>query len=146
MPEGHKPFLLGHAVGVQIYTCTTVPGGYAWSPATPRADLYDDRGHVIVTHFGGPSWQAKDGSTVLASRVDGVTVDPTAIPWLLLKAAPATAGTRRRPPRAHDVHPAHRHHGRAHAARRGLQRHDRGHRPRGALHRRLPLLEGSARP
>jgi Protein of unknown function (DUF3455) len=90
--DGHKPFLLGHAVGVQIYTCTTLPGGYAWSPATPRADLYDESGHVIIRHFGGPSWQAKDGSIVRASRVDGVTVDPTAIQWLLLKATPATPG------------------------------------------------------
>lgn len=89
---GHKPFLVGHAVGVQIYTCRVVPDGFAWSPATPRADLYDDHGNVIVTHFGGPSWQAKDGSTVVASRVDGVTVDPTAIPWLRLSAASVSAG------------------------------------------------------
>ena len=26
--EGHKPFLVGHAVGVQIYTCN----GSAWGP------------------------------------------------------------------------------------------------------------------
>jgi Protein of unknown function (DUF3455) len=90
--DGHKPFLVGHAVGVQIYTCTAVPGGYAWSPATPRADLYDDSGKVIVTHFRGPSWQAKDGSTVVAARVDGETVDPTAIPWLLLKKSSSTTG------------------------------------------------------
>ena len=90
--EGHKPFLAGHAVGVQIYTCRAVAGGFAWSSATPRADLDDDNGTVIVKHFGGPSWQAKDGSTVVGSSVDGVTVDPTAIPWLLLKRASATAG------------------------------------------------------
>ena len=92
VPDGHKPFLLGHAAGVQIYTCTTVPGGHAWSPATPRADLRDDRGRVIATHFGGPSWRTTDGSTVVASRDGGVTVDPTAIAWLRLKAAPATPG------------------------------------------------------
>jgi len=90
--DGHKPFLLGHAVGVQIYTCTTVPGGQAWSPATPSAVLRDDHGRVIATHFGGPTWRADDGSTVVASRDSGVTVDPTAIPWLRLKAAPATPG------------------------------------------------------
>jgi len=90
--DGHKPFLLGHASGVQIYTCLTLPGGYAWSPATPRADLRDDNGAVIVRHFAGPSWQAKDGSLVRASRVDGVTVDPTAIAWLLLKANSPAAG------------------------------------------------------
>src|SRR5829696_5945752 len=90
--DGHKPFLLGHASGVQIYTCLTLPGGYAWSPATPRADLRDDNGTVIVHRFAGPSWQAKDGSLVRASRVDGVTVDPTAIAWLLLKANTPAAG------------------------------------------------------
>jgi hypothetical protein len=90
--DGHKPFLLGHAVGVQVYTCTAAADGFAWSPATPRAVLYDDSGSAIVRHFGGPSWQAKDGSTVVARRVDGVTVDPTAIPWLLLEATSATPG------------------------------------------------------
>jgi hypothetical protein len=36
---GNKPFLVGHASGVQIYTCNTVAGGFSWSSATPRADL-----------------------------------------------------------------------------------------------------------
>jgi hypothetical protein len=89
---GYKPFLVGHAVGVQIYTCTSVAGGFAWSSATPRAELYDDRGTVIARHFGGPSWQAKDGSTVVGRRFNGVTVDPTAIPWLLLERASSSAG------------------------------------------------------
>jgi hypothetical protein len=92
VPDGHKPFLLGHAVGVQIYTCTAVPGGFAWGPATPRAELYDDQGNRIVSHFRGPSWQARDGSTVVAGRVDGVTVDATAIQWLLLKSTSNTPG------------------------------------------------------
>ena len=89
---GHKPFLVGHAAGVQIYACATVAGGFAWGPATPRATLYDDRGKAIVTHFAGPSWQAQDGSTVVGRRVRGVTVDATAIPWLLLEARSAGAG------------------------------------------------------
>jgi Protein of unknown function (DUF3455) len=88
----HKPFLLGHAAGHQIYTCLATADGFAWSPATPRAVLYDDNGKAIVDHFGGPSWRARDGSTVVARRIDGVTVDPTAIPWLLLEATSATAG------------------------------------------------------
>jgi hypothetical protein len=91
--EGHKVFLVGHAVGVQIYSCRAVPDAFAWAPVAPRADLYDDTGKLIMTHFGGPSWQARDGSSVRGSRVDGVTVDPTAIPWLLLSAVSPTAGT-----------------------------------------------------
>ena len=87
-PEaGHKVFLVGHAVGVQIYTCN----GTSWGPSTPRADVYAENGKLMIKHFGGPSWQAKDGSKVVAARVDGVPV-AGAIPWLLLKATSATAG------------------------------------------------------
>ena len=82
---------------------------------------------MIGDHFGGPSWRTEDGSTVTAARVDGVTVDPTAIPWLLLERTPAGVGVDRRPPRRDDVHPARRDGRRAHAARRALQRPHRGH-------------------
>jgi len=75
-----KPYLLGHAVGVQIYKCND--GG--WSLVAPRADLYDDHGNLLATHYGGPTWEARDGSWVKAGRVDGVTVDGSAIQWLLL--------------------------------------------------------------
>lgn len=85
---GNKVFLEGHAVGVQIYSCN----GVAWVLVAPRADLYDDGGKVIVTHFGGPTWQAKDGSKVIGKRVNQVTVDTTAIPWLLLSADSTSAG------------------------------------------------------
>jgi len=90
--DGNKLFLVAHAVGVQVYPCVATSSGYAWGPSTPQADLYDDNGKLIGTHFGGPSWQLNDGSKVLAQRKDGVTVDPTAIPWLLLTAKSPTAG------------------------------------------------------
>ena len=85
---GHKPYLVGHATGVQSYPCD----GATWGPATPRAVLTKDDGKVFITHYGGPTWEANDGSTVIGSRVDGVTVDPDAIPWLLLSAASTTTG------------------------------------------------------
>jgi hypothetical protein len=84
---GHKVFLVGHAVGVQIYSCN----GAGWTFVAPRANLYGENGQLLTTHFAGPRWQAKDGSIAVGSRVDGVTVDPTAIPWLLLSAQ-STAG------------------------------------------------------
>ena len=92
--DGHKPFLIGHAVGVQIHECTTTPTGNRWRFVGPRADLYDDNGNLLTTHFGGPSWQARDGSTIRA-MLDGngsITVDPTAIPWLRLRVTSAIAG------------------------------------------------------
>ena len=90
--EGNKLFLEAHATGVQIYDCVAVPGGYAWSAATPRADLYGANGKPIGIHYGGPTWEARDGSKIVARRDAGVTVDPTAIPWLRLSVASTSAG------------------------------------------------------
>ena len=67
--DGSKVFLIGHAVGVQIYSCN----GTAWSFVAPRANLFDDHGKLIITHFGGPTWQLNDGSQVtgkMAAKVD----------------------------------------------------------------------------
>jgi hypothetical protein len=88
VPEGHKPFLVGHAVGVQIYAC----GAAGWTFVAPRANLYDKRGKLLTTHFAGPTWQAKDGSFVVGRVVDRAPADGT-IPWLLLEAA-STSGER----------------------------------------------------
>ncbi len=92
VPAGHVPFLLGHATGTQNYTCQLSATGYAWTLVAPAATLVDDKGKQITTHFAGPTWQAKDGSTVVGARVDGVTVSTSAIPWLLLRAASTTLG------------------------------------------------------
>ncbi len=90
--DGNKVFLVGHGVGVQIYSCNTTSSGFAWGFVAPRANLYNDHGKLIITHFGGPTWQAIDGSRVVGQLVDFVTVDATAIPWLLLSAASTAAG------------------------------------------------------
>jgi Protein of unknown function (DUF3455) len=89
VPDGNKVFLIGHAVGVQIYSCN----GVVWGFVAPQANLYNDKGKLIITHFGGPTWQAMDGSKVVG-RLDAppVIVDSTAIPWLRLAAASTAAG------------------------------------------------------
>ena len=83
---GNKLFLVGHAIGDQIYRCKAVAGGYSWGFVAPRARLYGDNGKLITTHYGGPTWQATDGSTAVGTLVRPAPVDPTAIPWLLLSA------------------------------------------------------------
>jgi hypothetical protein len=92
VPEGNKVFLVGHAVGVQIYSCSATSTGHAWGLVAPRADLFDDNGKLVATHFGGPTWQGADGSAVVGQRDAGVNVDPTAIDWLLLSARSTSAG------------------------------------------------------
>jgi hypothetical protein len=88
VPAGNKVFLIGHATGVQIYSCN----GTVWGFVAPRANLYDDHGKLIITHFGGPTWQTKDGSKVVGHAEAMITVDPTAIPWVRLSAASTTPG------------------------------------------------------
>jgi hypothetical protein len=89
VPDGHKPFLTGHAEGAQIYGCN----GTSWALIAPRANVYDEHGKLVMTHFGGPSWQTRDGSTVVGRRAaDPVTVDPAAIPWLLIEPTSTTPG------------------------------------------------------
>ena len=81
---GHKVFLVGHAEGVQIHTCTADASAYRWTFVGPRANLYDEDGKLLMTHGSGPSWQTRDGSKIVAALDGRVTVDPAAIPWFRL--------------------------------------------------------------
>jgi len=92
VPAGNTAFLTAHAIGVQVYACAATADGPKWQFTEPKAVLYGDRGEFLGTHYVGPTWQYKDGSQVKAAKVDGATVDPTAIPWLLLKKTSTTAG------------------------------------------------------
>src|SRR5262249_39648136 len=75
------------ATGVQKYTCQATATGAAWTFLAPEATLFDSYGSKVAIHFAGPTWQYKDGSSVVGTKVAGATVDTTAIPWLLLTAA-----------------------------------------------------------
>ena len=90
VPAGNERFLVGHASGVQIYTCTDA--GTWGTASTPQATLVGSNGRQIATHFAGPTWQADDGSKVVGARVGGVTVAADAIPWLLLRATSTSPG------------------------------------------------------
>jgi hypothetical protein len=86
VPAGHKLFLTTRAAGVQIYVCAATPTGHLWSLVAPRANLYNEHGKLLGTHFAGPTWQANDGSSVVGRVVDRVPQTGT-IPWLLLEIA-----------------------------------------------------------
>ena len=86
-PEGNKVAFHAFAVGVQIYEWT----GSAWVFVAPEAVLIADAGGngEVGIHYAGPTWESESGSKVVGARVAGATVDPTAIPWLLLRAVSA---------------------------------------------------------
>ena len=79
-------YLHGFGQGVQIYTWN----GSNWGNPMPEATLFDVQGNAIATHFSGPTWQCNRGSQVVGTVVPPtVSVDPNAIPWLLLRAVRA---------------------------------------------------------
>lgn len=91
VPVGNELAFSLEGVGVQIYACTATATGYAWVFTAPEANLLDKHGRTVGKHFAGPTWEwLKDQSTVVGAKVAGLTVDASAIPWLLLKAASNT--------------------------------------------------------
>jgi hypothetical protein len=92
VPEGAKLVEKLHATGAQVYGCGATDGKYGWTLKRPDATLTDAKGGEAGKHGAGPSWTAKDGSTVTGAKVaqaDAATAD--AVPWLLLKAT-STSG------------------------------------------------------
>ena len=80
--ETNKVHFQGFGVGVQIYTWN----GSAWTGPVPEATLFHHDG-VVAIHFAGPTWESNSGSKVVGAPVKAVTVNPDAIPWVLLRAA-----------------------------------------------------------
>lgn len=94
VPEGNKLVGDAFAKGVQIYQVqrsATDPNVFFWINIAPLATLYNkpDFTSQVALHFAGPSWEftkgPNKGERVVAKRVDGITVDDTAVQWLLLK-------------------------------------------------------------
>lgn len=74
--------------GVQVYECTApaAGGSPAWHLKGPDAVLLDATGQEAGKHFAGPSWQAKDGSTVVGKvLVASPAPRSGAVPWLVLE-------------------------------------------------------------
>ena len=112
VPAGNKLFLGTHAVGTQNYVCRPSGAGVAYVLFTPEATLFSEDGGQVITHNFSPNpfepntdprvvadgtiratWQYRDTSRVWAKvhandpitgKKGAVTVDTTAIAWLLL--------------------------------------------------------------
>jgi Protein of unknown function (DUF3455) len=93
-PSGQVVFMEAMATGVQVYECAQkVDLTHEWTFKIPEASLKSRSGQALGKHFGGPTWELIDGSTVVGevkARDPGPT--SSAIPWLLLRAK-TTAGT-----------------------------------------------------
>lgn len=88
-PAGYTVAFTAKATGVQIYTSTAEAGAAPkWTFEAPLAELAGSAG--VIHHYGGPSWEAADGSKITRDTATPViTVSATRasgdIPWLLVK-------------------------------------------------------------
>jgi len=84
VPAGNKVTFHAFAEGVQIYRWN----GTSWAFVRPEADLFANAGGngLVGTHYAGPTWESNSGSKVVGTVLERGTPDPSAIPWLLLKA------------------------------------------------------------
>jgi hypothetical protein len=95
-PAGQVLAIAARGVGVQIYACMAAkddPIRYTWTLKAPEARLRSESGKPLGKHYGGPTWEALDGSNVvgeLVAQTEGT--DAAAIPWLLLRAK-STSGS-----------------------------------------------------
>ena len=84
VPEGNRLSAHLYALGVQIYRWN----GTSWVFVAPDATLYADPcfNGEVGTHYAGPTWEAEDGSKVVAAKFAECTPHRGAIPWLRLDA------------------------------------------------------------
>jgi Protein of unknown function (DUF3455) len=88
VPEGNVLLLRAFGRGVQKYACPVSPT----SKAVPHAILLERQGHegdLVAIHFGGPTWEALDGSSVVGDAANAkhfTAPDPDGVDWLLLPA------------------------------------------------------------
>ena len=86
--QGERLLTVLLAKGVQIYECRAKadkPGVAEWAFIGPEAELLDARGQRVGKHYGGPSWEAADGSKLVGTvKAKADAPEDGAIPWLLL--------------------------------------------------------------
>lgn len=79
-----------HGAGVQVYECQQAksdPAQFDWVFKGPEANLLSAGGRVVGKHYAGPTWEANDGSRVVAEAIgSSASPKPNSIPWLLLRA------------------------------------------------------------
>jgi hypothetical protein len=86
-PPGSALLLELVADGVQIYACEAKEGSFLWSFKGPEANLFNQQGRQIGTHFSGPIWKLDDGSAVAGEVIAKADApEPGAIQPLLLRA------------------------------------------------------------
>ena len=92
-PAGNKAALTLVGIGDLSYECKAVadkPGTFAWTFAGPNAKLMDANKKEVGKYYGGPTWEAADGSKVTGKQLAVAPGTAGSIPLQLVQAAPST--------------------------------------------------------
>ena len=90
-PSGHKAAMTLKGAGDLTYECkTNAAGAMEWTFAGPMATLTDTKtSQAVGKYYGGPTWEAMDGSKVTGKQVAVAPAMAGSIPLQLVKADPA---------------------------------------------------------
>lgn len=70
-PAGHKVSMVTTGAGEITYECREkkdTAGQFEWAFVGPVATLADRSGKIVGKYYGGPTWEAADGSRSAASK------------------------------------------------------------------------------
>ncbi len=91
-PAGAKQTMWTVGAGEITYECRDkkdMAGQYEWAFVAPVATLKNAAGAVVGKYYGGPTWEANDGSKVTGKQLAVAPGTPGNIPLQLVKADPA---------------------------------------------------------
>jgi hypothetical protein len=92
VPAGHMQSLETLGTGEITYECREkkdMAGAFEWAFVAPVATLWDMQQKSIGKYYGGPTWEAMDGSKVTGNQVAIAPAAAGNIPLQLVKADPA---------------------------------------------------------
>ena len=92
VPAGQKFRMATTGVGEITYECrekASAAGQFEWAFVAPVATLYGGDRRPVGKYYGGPTWEANDGSRIIGKQVAIAPASAGNIPLQLVKADPA---------------------------------------------------------
>ena len=92
VPAGHSVSMETAAAGDITYQCRAkkdMAGAFEWAFVAPVATLVDMKKASVGKYYGGPTWEANDGSKVTGKQLAVAPAGAGNIPLQLVKAEPA---------------------------------------------------------
>lgn len=93
VPAGERQTMWTVGVGEITYECrekAAAAGQYEWGFVAPMASLHDAHGRIVGRYYGGPTWEASDGSKVTGRQVAVAPAAAGSIALQLVRAEPAS--------------------------------------------------------